>query len=330
VGAVFQFWGEKLSFLRKVEKIAEDIKTMRVRGAARIARTAVEGLIITAEESEAKNEEEYLKDLKISSKILVSARPTAVSLPNGIRYVMKRVLKAYRDGAKLEELREETIRVGREFIQNSFKAIEKIGEIGARRIRDGDVILTHCNSSAALSVIITAHRQGKKITVYATETRPRFQGHITVERLVREGIDVRLIVDSAVNYYMDGVDKVIVGADAVASNGAVVNKIGTSLIAASAYLSGVNFFVAAETYKFSPETTAGRLIEIEQRDPTEVVDREFLKKNKGVKVLNPAFDVTPPQHIDLIITERGIIPPQAAIIILTEVFGWFVEEEDMY
>ncbi|HIH97576.1 MAG TPA: ribose 1,5-bisphosphate isomerase, partial [Thermoplasmata archaeon] len=206
------------------------------------------------------------------------------------------------------------------FISLSRQAVKRIGEIGARRIADGDTILTHCNSSCALSVIKTAFRQGKDISVWTTESRPRRQGLISVKELSKAGIPTTLVVDSAVRFYMRKIDKVVVGADSIAANGAVVNKIGTSQLALIAHEARALFFVAAESYKFHPQTLVGELVEIEERDATEVVNpKEF----PGIKIRNPAFDVTPPEYIDLIITEKGIIPPQAAFTLLE---GFRLEE----
>jgi len=302
---------------------AEDIKTMRVRGAGRIARAAVRALRSVAESSEATDPDQFMEELTEASRILVSTRPTAVSLPNSIRFVFLRAVEAYERGVSVGELREVVLRAADEFIKNSETALDRIAEFGSRRIRDGDTLMTHCNSNAAISIMIRAWREGKRFRVFVTETRPRFQGHITAARLAEEGIPVTLIVDSAARYFMEGIDAVIVGADAVAANGAVVNKIGTSAIALAAHEARVNFFVAAETYKFSPETLLGSLITIEERDFREVVDEEFLKKHPTISVRNPAFDVTPPEYIDIIVTEKGVIPPQAAVIILKEEYGWF-------
>jgi ribose 1,5-bisphosphate isomerase len=173
----------------------------------------------------------------------------------------------------------------------------------------------------------TAWSQGRKFEVFVTETRPRFQGHITARELARAGIPVTLILDDAVRYFMQRVDKVIVGADAVTANGALINKIGTSMVALAAHEARRRVFVAAETYKFSPETMIGELVTIEERDPSEIISDEQQRRVGSIKVLNPSFDVTPPEYIDLIITERGIIPPVGAILILEEVFGVVTPEE---
>ena len=311
----------------KVKKIAQDIKQMKIRGAGKIARYAAEALLITAQQSKAKDSSIIVKELEASAKLLLNTRPTAVSLPNSIRYVMFRVREAKKRNIKAEELRRLAIKTATDFIQNSIKAVERIGEIGARRIEDGDLVMTHCNSSATIAVLKTAFNQGKRFKVFACETRPRFQGRITAKALGEIGIPTSLIVDGAARFLMAKMDKAIVGADAVAANGAVVNKIGTSMVASAAHDSRVLFFVAAETYKFSPETMLGQLVKIEERDSSEVIPEKELKKMPNVKVRNPSFDVTPPEYIDLIITERGIISPQAAIMIIQEEFGSITAEE---
>ena len=311
----------------QARQIADDIRDMKIRGAGELARSAVRALMIACQQSSAKNSQDLLADLRTAATTLLETRPTAVSLPNGIRYVMHRVNQASERTQEVEKLRSAGVKAAEEFIANSNTAIQRIGEIGARRIQDGDVLLTHCNSSAAICVIKTAWKMGKRIRVYATETRPRFQGRLTAGILLERGIPVTMIVDDAARYFMKDVDKVLVGADAVTANGAVVNKIGTSMIALAAKESNVNTFVAAETYKFSPETMIGEAVPIEERSPDEVISKLELQKLPALNVKNPSFDVTPPEYIDLIITERGIIPPQGAILILQELMGAITPEE---
>jgi ribose 1,5-bisphosphate isomerase len=311
-----------------IEEVARRIETMEIRGAALIAQTAVTCLKSIAQRSRAKETNQLIKELDIAAKRLLATRPTAVSLPNAIRYVMYRVLQAEERGEDVEGLRETAIRASDEFIKNAKEAIGKIAEIGARRISDGDVIMTHCHSTAVVAILTAAKAMGKRISVYATETRPLYQGRLTAEQLLRNGIPVTLIVDSASRYFMKRVDKVLVGADAVAANGAVVNKIGTSMVALAAHEARTLFFVAAETFKFSPETIIGELIKIEERPREEVLPPEVaIKELREVEVRNPAFDVTPPDYIDLIITERGIIPPQAALTVIQQELGPIIYEK---
>ncbi|MFH1773763.1 MAG: ribose 1,5-bisphosphate isomerase [Methanobacteriota archaeon] len=305
----------------EVKVTAGKIAKMEIRGAGKIARSAAEALKACAKASKAKGAKEFVKELEEAGNKLISARPSAVSLPNAVRFIINRVKTANLNAKKLKEL---TIKTADKFIEDSKKAVERIGEIGARRIAGGDVIMTHCHSLAVLSVIKTAWRQGKKIKVIATESRPRYQGYITVRELIKEGIPCTLIVDSAVRAFMKQVDKVIVGADSIAANGAVVNKIGTSQLALAAHEARVLFLVAAESYKFHPQTLVGELVEIEERSAREVANPQDFK---GAKIRNPAFDITPPEYIDLIITEKGVMPPQAAILVIKEEFGWAVAGE---
>jgi len=311
-----------MSVPRRVLEIAEDIRAMRIRGAGRIARAAVQALMEAARSSKARTVEELVRDLDRCAEILLSTRPTAVSLPNGVRYVMSRVLSAAESSGDVEEVRAAAVRAAEEFIRESRMAVKRIGEIGARMVSDGETVMTHCQSSAVFEILKTAVGMGKSLRVVATETRPLYQGRLTARLLSRVGIPVTLIVDGAARYMMPEVDRVLVGADAVAANGALVNKIGTSMIALAAHEASVPFFTAAETYKLSPETMLGELILIEERSPYEVLPEELLKSMRGVSVRNPSFDITPPEYIDGIITERGVVPPHGVVSLLYEVFGW--------
>jgi len=230
-------------------------------------------------------------------------------------------------GYSLDNLRNSLIDASETFIKNSEEAVHRIGEYGSKMIDEGDTVMTHCNSSAAIEIIKAASKLGKNIRVYATETRPLYQGYITCQILSKEGIDVSLICDNAVRFFMGRMDKVVVGADAIAANGALINKIGTSMVALAAKEATIPFIVGAETIKFSPETIVGELIEIEERPWTEVINPEVLANIGGVKVRNPAFDITPPAYIDMIVTENGVIPPQGAVQILEDNYGWTTSEE---
>ncbi len=309
---------------KEVLQLVEDIRTMKIRGAGRIARTGARALAIAAERYRGSKLEEFMEYMDHVASLVRGARPTAVSLPNAVSYVMNRLKKA--EVTSVEEARELVISEANKFIEYSIKAVKVIGELGAKRLEYGDVIMTHCHSTAAVSVLTAAHEMGKINLVYVKETRPKMQGLITARQLADAGLDVILIPDSSVRYYMKKVSKVVIGADTVAANGAVINKIGTSMVALAAKESRVRVYVATETYKFSPQTVVGELVPIEVREPTEIVSEEWLRRNPNVKVYNPVFDVTPPEYIDAIITEKGVIPPQAAILILIEEYGVSVRE----
>jgi len=314
-------------FSKELLQLADDITTMRIRGAAEIGRAAVDGLAIYARSSTTGDPDAYMEGFGEAYRLLLNTRPTAVSLSNALMYVRHRVVKLHKAGQGAEALREMTVKASEDFNKSSLEAVKRISDFGAKRIRNGDLIMTHCNSSVAISILTEAKRQGKDFKVIANETRPRFQGRLTAKALAAAGIPVTLIVDSAARYFMPKVDKVVVGSDVVTSNGAVVNKIGTAQIALAAKEARVRVYVGAETYKFSPSTVLGELVEIEERPPEEVVPRAELGGLAGVRIANPAFDVTPAELIDAIITERGIIPPQAAILVLMEEYGWSIGEE---
>ncbi len=303
----------------QVLETAEKISSMEVRGAGRIATAAAASLRDFSMTLEVKSLDEFNAELENAANLLLKTRPTAVSLSNAIRMVMKYNAEDV-DGA-----RQAVVLNANNFIENSQKAVEKIGQIGSRRIRDGDTVLTHCNSQAAISVISAAHKSGKKIKVIATESRPRFQGITTIGMLDKLGIETELIVDSAARSVMNEVDLVVVGADVITANGTLVNKIGTAQIALCAREARTSFMVAAETYKFSPRTILGELVTIEEREPMEVLPD--ISKYRHVKVRNPAFDVTPHQYIDLICTEAGAISPEMSYLIIRERLGWNMDDE---
>ena len=303
----------------QVLETAEKISSMEIRGAGRIATAAAASLRDFSMTLEVKSLDEFNAELENAANLLLKTRPTAVSLSNAIRMVRKYKAEDV-DGA-----RQAVVLNANNFIENSQKAVEKIGQIGSRRIRDGDTVLTHCNSQAAISVIRAAHNSGKKIKVIATESRPRFQGITTIGMLDKLGIETELIVDSAARSVMNEVDLVVVGADVITANGTLVNKIGTAQIALCAREARTSFMVAAETYKFSPKTILGELVTIEERDPMEVLPD--ISKYRHVKVRNPAFDVTPHQYIDLICTEAGAISPEMSYLIIRERLGWNMDDE---
>jgi ribose 1,5-bisphosphate isomerase len=303
----------------QVLETAEKISSMEIRGAGRIATAAAASLRDFSITLEVKSLDEFNAELENAANLLLKTRPTAVSLSNAIRMVRKYKAEDV-DGA-----RQAVVLNANNFIENSQKAVEKIGQIGSRRIRDGDTVLTHCNSQAAISVIRAAHNSGKKIKVIATESRPRFQGITTIGMLDKLGIETELIVDSAARSVMNEVDLVVVGADVITANGTLVNKIGTAQIALCAREARTSFMVAAETYKFSPKTILGELVTIEEREPMEVLPD--ISKYRHVKVRNPAFDVTPHQYIDLICTEAGAISPEMSYLIIRERLGWNMDDE---
>lgn len=297
------------------EETARSILNMSIRGAGRIARAGVESIKFHANSFEGDDLTSFIKEIDNARETIVLSRPTAISLWNGLQAALKGL-----DAVKsVQEGRELIIANSDIFIRDSLNAMDRIGFFGSRRITDGDTILTHCNSHAAISVIKAAHAQGKNIKVYATESRPWRQGILTVNELAKEGIDTTLIIDSAVRSVMRKINVVLVGADTITSSGVLINKIGTSQIALAAHEARVPFLVCSETYKFSPKTLFGDLVHIEERDAGEIVKQGEIPDS--VKVYNPVFDATPPEYIDSIVTEIGLIPPFAAYEVIVKQLG---------
>ena len=298
-----------------VDSTVNAIKSMEIRGAGRIARAGASALADFAGSYEGDDSKGFMIDLMAAKAKILDSRPTAVSLWNGVHATLKGVEGC----SSVEDAKRLIIANAERFNEGSVNAVKTIGEIGAKRIQDGDVILTHCNSSAALSVIKTAFRQGKKFKVYATESRPWRQGILTVNDLAKEGVDITLIIDSAVRSVMKNVTKVFVGADTITSHGTLVNKIGTSQLALAANEARVQFYVCSETYKFSPMTLFGDMVTIEERDHEEVAKAGEL--DPRVKIFNPVFDSTPSKYIDGIITEIGLISPGSVYHVMTSQLG---------
>lgn len=311
---------ERYITCRTVEDVAEAIKSMKVRGAPAIGCVAAFGMVLAARAASDKARElsEMLNALNRAREMLSSTRPTAVNLFWALDRMMK--VAAMFEGSASElvsALEAEAISIARD----DFEANMRMGMFGAKLIPERANILTHCNAGAlatagygtALGVIRAAHEQGKKVHVWVDETRPFLQGaRLTAWELQQDGIPFTLISDNAAGMLMRSkmVDLVIVGADRIAANGDVANKIGTYSLAVLAKHHGIPFYVAAPTSTIDLSCRKGDEIPIEQRDGEEV--RTILGMRivpYDVPVFNPAFDVTPHELVEAIITERGIVKP---------------------
>jgi ribose 1,5-bisphosphate isomerase len=304
-----------------VRDTAERIATMEIRGAATIADAAARALATQAEASDASDPDAFRAELRAAARHLRDTRPTAVSLPNALRYVLRGMA-----GGSISALRTNVRDAAGEFRDQLDRAQDRLGEIGANRLRDGDTVMFHCHSTDALSCVEAALDQGKAVEAVVKETRPRTQGHITASQLREWGVPVTLVVDNAARRYLDEADHVLVGADSIAADGSVINKVGTSGLAVNARERGVPIIVAAQTIKLHPATMTGHTVEIEMRDEREVLTDEERAEISSVDdaelvVDNPAFDVTPPRYIDAIVTERGQYPPESVVALMRELFG---------
>ncbi|MFQ3295281.1 MAG: ribose 1,5-bisphosphate isomerase [Halobacteriales archaeon] len=306
---------------QEVERTAEQIASMEIRGAAAIADAAAAALAVQARETDAQTPAAFRNQLKAAARHLRETRPTAVSLPNALRSVLTGM-----EGDSIKELKEQTISHVESFRTDLEQAQDRLGRVGANRLRDGDVVMTHCHSTDALACIEHALEQGKHIEAIVKETRPRKQGHITARQLREWDVPVTMIVDNAARRYLSEADHVLIGADSIAADGSVINKIGTSGLAVNARDRGVPVTVAAQTMKLHPETLTGHAVEIETRDVTEVLPTDERAEitdphDEDFVVDNPAFDVTPPRYVDAIVTERGQFPPESIVTLMRELFG---------
>ncbi|PSN85260.1 S-methyl-5-thioribose-1-phosphate isomerase [Candidatus Marsarchaeota G1 archaeon BE_D] len=295
-----------------VEQVAYAIKTLAVRGAPALGVTAGYAVALAAKKCEAQSKELFLKKVERYVDLIKSTRPTARNL----FWAADRVFQALKTGESVEEMRKKALAEALLIHKEEIEVDRRLSEYGAELIEDGDSILTHCNTGelatagygTALGVIKMAWEKGKRITVYATETRPLLQGaRLTTLELINAGIPTKLIADSSAGYLMKlkKVNMVIVGADRILKDGTTANKIGTYTLAVLAKEHGLPFYVAAPLSTFDLERDE---IPIEQRSQEEVKSFQSCKSAPDeVEAWNPAFDITPPNLITGIITEKGVL-----------------------
>jgi methylthioribose-1-phosphate isomerase len=295
--------------------IAEAITSMETRGAPAIGITAGMGIALGAKKTVKKDIAEFKEEMKRIFDCFAATRPTAVNL----FWTINRMKKILEDSGSIEEavlkLEKEALLI----LEEDIAANRQMGKNGSKFIQDGDIIMTHCNAGAlatggygtALGVIRAAVEEGKKIEVFACETRPYLQGaRLTTWELLQDNIPVTLITDNMSGYFMKNgtIKKIIVGADRIAKNGDTANKIGTYTHSVLAKEHGIPFYIAAPVSTLDPQTETGNDIVIEYRNIEEVA---FIKNvqiaPEGIRIINPSFDVTPAENITAIITEKGVI-----------------------
>ncbi|MGB7055153.1 MAG: S-methyl-5-thioribose-1-phosphate isomerase [bacterium] len=291
--------------LKTAEDIHQAIKNMNLRGAPLIGVAAAYGLVLAAHQGNA-------QAVTKACELIQSARPTAVNLFWAIERMKKRLQQA-------KDVYTELLQEARMIEQEDREACQKIGSLGAELVRDHSKIMVHCNAGAlatsgigtALGIIYTARQEGKNLEVYSGETRPLLQGaRLTSWELTKNGVETYTICDSMAGTFMPEMNMVIVGADRIAQNGDVANKIGTKGLAIIAQYYRVPFYVAAPVSTFDFNIASGEQIPIEERHEDEI--RKFHNKRivaPSASICNPAFDVTPSELITGIVTERFIVRP---------------------
>ncbi len=307
--------------LKTVDEVAEAIRDMAVRGAPAIGATAAFGLALAGARSLASDSPSLWKDLESASNTLAAARPTASNLVWALERLRARARASEDQSPHLirKILLEEAQRIADEDVEIN----KAMGRYGSELIQDSDTVIHHCNTGAlatvdygtALGVIRAAHEQGKHVHVLVDETRPRLQGaKLTAWELEQYGVPYELISDNAAGFFLSSgtVAACFVGADRVAANGDVANKIGTYMLALAANDNDVPFYAVVPTSTIDLNLPTGADIPIEERDPGEVLDLEHEGRQvapDGSKARNPAFDITPNRLVTAIVTEVGIMRP---------------------
>ena len=299
--------------------VAEAIRDMAIRGAPAIGAAAAFGMALAAQQSEASRRDDLLSDLDAAAETLIAARPTAVNLS----WAVSRMMACAEGETDPTAIRDVLLESAQALADEDVVINKQLGAYGAALIEDGDTILHHCNTGAlatvdygtALGVIRTAHEQGKEIHVLVDETRPRLQGaRLTTWELQQEDIPFTLIADNAAGHFMRSgqVDIVLVGADRVAANGDVANKIGTYKLGLAAQDNGIPFYPCVPTSTIDLSLSNGDEIPIEERPSEEITHVSYQGQPiapEGIDVANPAFDVTPHRLVSGIVTENGIAYP---------------------
>ena len=297
-------------------QVADAIRTLVVRGAPAIGVSGAFGLALAVLQSDATEKESLISDLEIAEKVLFETRPTAVNLAWGL----DKIMQVAKNAKTVDEIRDSVVETAKQMAEDDVQINMSIGKNGSKLFDENDTVMTHCNAGAlatvgygtALGVIRATRDSGKNIKVIATETRPVQQGsRLTAFELQHDGIDVTLIPDTAVGYTMANglVNKIVVGADRILRTGHVYNKIGTYQVATMAKQHNIPFYVAAPLSTFDLESRPED-VKIEQRKASEVTGIGDKKTAPdGIDVINPAFDMTPPELVSGIITENGIVKP---------------------
>jgi ribose 1,5-bisphosphate isomerase len=304
--------------LKAVVQAAEKIKALKIQGATNVAVKAIKALIEDLIILESVKKNNVIEKMVKGIEMLVDTRETEPMMRNGLKYFESQIIEKEWEGK--EEFTKVVETASEEILELYTKTIEKLTDIGSRRIQNGVTILTHCHSSSVTEALVKAFERGVNFEVIQTETRPKYQGRITAKELTDVGISTTMIVDSAARHFMKKADIVMVGCDALTSEGNVINKIGTSQVALAAHEARIPFYVLSSLLKFDPITILGEFEVIEERSITEI----WGSPPKRLKIRNPAFDITRRDYIHGIISEVGIISPHSIFEVVNREYPWIV------
>ncbi len=292
--------------MEQLKKDAGKIKSLEIQGATNVAISAIEFLSNYAKRLKDEKVSSCINSLYKASDILINTRPTEPAMKNGLKFIMNKLEKEKKD-CTIDDIPEKIEAYKNQYYEMLQNSKKKIAEIGVRRFPENGkkfVVMTHCHSTLVTAILLEAKNRKKNFKVVNTETQPRLQGRKTAHELLKAGIEVIHVVDSAMRWAVRHfqVELILIGADSITSEGTIINKIGSRLLALVAHEEHVPFYVCTPLLKYNPETNLGILETIEMRDPNEIWENP----PEGMKIVNPAFETVSRRYIDGIITEAGI------------------------
>ncbi|MHA2251425.1 MAG: translation initiation factor eIF-2B [Candidatus Kariarchaeaceae archaeon] len=309
----------------KLKAVADDITSLTIQGATNVA---IEGVKAFSEYinrlSTSIGVKEFLSKINEARDMIIDTRPTEPAMRNGIKKVLYDMNQVIGDGVEVME--QVAITSAKQYVDLLKTTKEKIILTGAERIQEGYTVMTHCHSSITSAIFVKAHEMGKDIKAICTETRPRYQGRKTARELVEAGIPTTQVVDSAMRWIArkESIDMIVIGLDAVTSQGTILNKIGSRLLALAAKESDIPVYVAGSLLKFDSDTIFGSRTVVEMRDDEEII-KDWDNSPSGLKVLNPAFESVSRDLIDALITEEGVFPPSVVYEIVRTTYPWMIQ-----
>lgn len=312
-------------FMEKLKAVAEDIRSLKIQGATNVAIEGVKAFSQYINQLPTSlGKEEFLDKVNKAREIIIDTRPTEPAMRNGLKKIMYDMYNVEEHG--LKSMEEAALSSGSEYLNLLKTTKEKIIETGAELIQDGYTIMTHCHSSISSAIFVRAHEQGKEIKAISTETRPRYQGRKTARELVEAGIPTIQVVDSAMRWVArnQSIDMIIIGLDAVTSQGTILNKIGSRLLALAADESDIPLYVSGSLLKFDSDTVYGSRTEIEMRQISEIT-ADWPDAPEGLQFYNPSFETVSRDLIDALITEEGVFPPSLVFEIVRQKYPWMLE-----
>jgi ribose 1,5-bisphosphate isomerase len=310
--------------MEQLKAVAEDIISLKVQGATAVAVEGIKafaGYIDRLPSTLSLND--FSDKINNAKTILLNTRPTEPAMRNGLKKIVFDIEHMDSEEVDLKKVR--AVEASNYYLDLLKTTKDKIIETGAHLIQEDYTVMTHCHSSITSAIFVRAHELGKNINAICTETRPRYQGRKTARELVEAGIPTTQVVDSAMRWIAkrESIDIIVIGLDAVTSQGTILNKIGSRLLALAAKESDIPLYVAGPLLKFDSDTVFGSRTIVEMRDDDELL-KDWVDAPKGLKVLNPAFESVSRDLIDALITEEGVFPPSVVFEMVRSTYPWMI------